>query len=78
MPSICPTYNCISTICVCLISGLYNEKEIYEQVAMVLKNAVTGSILNNFTLNVTNLPRDGCTVDTMCFMALKFLSHPST
>ena len=67
-----------STICVLSDIWLYNVKEIHEEVAPVLNNAVTGSVLNNFTLNVANLPGDGCIVDTMCFMELKFLSHSST
>ena len=56
---------------------LYNEKEIHEQVAPVSNNAVTGSELNNFTSNVASLPGDGCTEDTMCFMALRFFGHSS-
>ena len=71
VPSMCPIHNCISTIRVLLDIWLYSEKEIHEQVVPVSNNAVTGSVLNNFTSNVANLPGDGCTVDTMCFMALK-------
>ena len=76
--SACPTCNCISTICVLSDIWLYNGKEVHEQVALVPNNAVTSSVLNTFTLNVTNLPGDGCTVDAMCFMALRFLSHSSS
>ena len=45
--SACPTHNCISTICALSDMWLYNGKEIQEQVAPVLNNAVTGSVLNN-------------------------------
>ena len=77
VPSTCPTHNCISTICVLFDIWLYNGKEIHDQVAPALNNAVTGSVLNKFTSNVANLPGDGCTVDTMCFVVLRFLSHSS-
>ena len=77
IPSTCPTHNCISTICALSDIWLYNGKEIQEQVALVSNNAVTGSVLNNFTSKVANLPGDGCMVDTMCFVAHKFLSHSS-
>ena len=77
VPSTCPTHNCISTICVLFDIWLYNEKEMHEQVAPVLNNAVTGTVLNNFTSNVAYPPGNGCAVDTMCFMALRFLSHSS-
>ena len=77
VPSACPTHNCISTICLLFDIWMYNEKEIHEHVAPVLNNAVTGSVLSNFTSNVVNLPGDGCTVDTMYFMVLRFLSHSS-
>ena len=59
VPSACPTYNCISTICILFDIWLYNGKEIHEQVAQVWDNADTGSVLNNFTWNVANLPGDG-------------------
>ena len=72
VPSTCHTHNCISTICVLFEIWLYNEKEIHKQDAPVLNNAVTGSVLNNFTSNVANLPGDGCTVDNMCYVALRF------
>ena len=75
--SACPTHNCISTICVLSDIWLYDGKEIQEQVAPVSNNAVTGSVLNNFTSKVANLPGGGCIVDTMCFMALRSLSHLS-
>ena len=76
--STCPTHNYISTICVLFDIWLYNEKEIYEQVSSVSNNVVNGSALNNFTLNVANLPGHGCVVDTMCLVLLRFLSHSST
>ena len=40
-------------------------------------NAVTGSVLNNFTLRVAYLPGDGCIIDIMCFVAHRVLSHSS-
>ena len=48
-----------------------------EQVAAVSNNAVTGSVLNNFTSKVANLPWDGCIIDTICFEAHRALSHSS-
>ena len=52
-------------MCILFDIWLYNEKEIHEQVVLVSDNAVTGSVLNNFKLNVANLSGDGCTIDTM-------------
>ena len=77
VPSACPTHNCISTICVLFDICLHNGKEIQEQVVPVSNNAVTDSVLNNFSSKVANLRKVGCIVDTMCFMACKFLSHLS-
>ena len=77
VPSACPTCNCIFTICALSDIWLHNEKEIHKQVALVSNNAVTGSVLNRFTSKVANLPGNGCIVDTICFVALRFLSHSS-
>ena len=78
VPYACPTHNCISTICVLFDICLYNVNEIHEHDAPVSNNAVMGSVLNNFTSNVANLPEDGCTVDTMCSVALRSSSHSPT
>ena len=48
-----------------------------EQVAPVSNNAVTCSVLNNFTSKVANLPGVGCIIDTMSFVACRVLSHSS-
>ena len=77
MPSACPTHNCISTICTLSDIWLYSGKEIQEQVAPVSNNAVTGLVLNNFTLKVANLPWVSCIIDTTCFVACRVLSHSS-
>ena len=77
VPSTCSTHKSISTIYVLFDIWLYNGKEIHEQDAPVSNNAVTGLVLNNFTLNIANLPEDGCTVDTIYFVALRSLSHSS-
>ena len=75
--SACPTHYCISTICALSDILLYNGKEIQKQVAPVSNNAVTGSVLNNFTLKVANLPGVGFIIDTMSFVPCRFLSHSS-
>ena len=66
MPSACPTHICISTICTLSDIWLYNGIEMQEQVTPVSNNAVTGSVLNNFTLKVANLPGVGLLL-TLCF-----------
>ena len=53
---------------------LYSGKKIHEYIATVSNNAVTGSVLNNFTSNVANLPVDCCAVDTMFFLTCRLLS----
>ena len=77
VPSTCLTHNCISTTCALSDIWLYHGKEIREQVVSVSNNVVTYSVLNNFTSQVANLPGVGCIVDTMCFVAHRFLSHSS-
>ena len=72
-----PTHTCISTICALSDIWLYNLKEIQEQVAPVSNNDLTGSVLNNDTLKVVYLPGIGCIIDTVCFMAYRFLSCSS-
>ena len=78
VPSTCPIHNCISTICVLFDISLYNVNEIHEHDAPVSNNAITGSVLNNFTSNVANLPEDGSTAYTMCSVAPRSASHSST
>ena len=77
MPSASPTHNCISTMCATSDIWLYNGKKIQEEVALVSNNAVTGSVQNNFTSKVANLPGDCCMVDTICLVACRFLNYSS-